>query len=115
MTSVKILDNKIIDNLSYEVDGINIAYDMLGNAGIKLVEGVFEMTQDDFNWWKNYFLLLEILDKEEVSNEDLEFIKEHECVVSCTYEGYEFGHGGNYLYHVVLEDDDTIYSITTKK
>ena len=47
--------------------------------------------------------LMELLEQKEVNKDELEFIEEHEKVVNCSYEGLEFGHSGDYLYHVVLD------------
>ena len=59
--------------------------------------------------------LMELLEKKEVTKEELEHIQEHEQVEECSYEGLEFGHGGDYLFHVKLVDDEEIYSITTNE
>lgn len=59
--------------------------------------------------------LMELLEKKDVTKEELEYIQEHEKVEECSYEGLEFGHGGDYLYHVKIENDDNVYSITTKE
>lgn len=59
--------------------------------------------------------LMELLEQKQVSKEELEFIEFHENVESCTYEGLEHGHAGDYLYHVKLENDEEIYSVTTQE
>lgn len=57
--------------------------------------------------------LMELLENKEVIKGELKFIEMHEKVESCEYMGLEQGHGGDYLYHVKVEDNDRIYSITT--
>lgn len=59
--------------------------------------------------------LIELIEKYSVTEEELEFIQLHEDVKSCLYEGLEQGHGGDYLYHIKLYNDDEIYSITTPR
>lgn len=59
--------------------------------------------------------LMMLLEKKDVSKEELEFIQEHEDVEECEYIGLEHGHGGDYLYHVKIYGDDEIYSITTSE
>ncbi|MBN1058594.1 hypothetical protein [Clostridium botulinum] len=59
--------------------------------------------------------LMGLLEQKEVNKEELEFIELHEDVESCEYVGLEYGHGGDYLYHVKLENDEETYSIITKE
>jgi len=59
--------------------------------------------------------LMELLEKKNVNKEELEFIQEHEDVENCEYIGLEHGHGGDYLYHVKLYNDDELYSVTTSE
>ncbi|WP_346938125.1 hypothetical protein [uncultured Clostridium sp.] len=59
--------------------------------------------------------LMELLEIKEVTKDELEYIQEHEEVEECSYEGLEFGHDGDYLYHVKVVGDEEIHSITTKE
>lgn len=58
---------------------------------------------------------MKLIEKHNVTDEELEFIQENEEVESCSYEGLEQGHGGDYLYHVKLYNDDEFYSVTTSR
>ncbi|MBN1076007.1 hypothetical protein DVV91_16930 [Clostridium botulinum] len=59
--------------------------------------------------------LMQLLEQKEVNNEELEFIQLHEDVENCEYVGLEYGHDGDYLYHVKVVGDEEVYSITTKE
>ena len=63
----------------------------------------------------NYKRLAKLIEKKEVNKKELESIEMCEVVENCTYVGLENGHGGDYLYHVKIKNDNTIYSITTKE
>ena len=51
----------------------------------------------------------------DLTKEEVEFIQTHEKVESCEYMGLEQGHEGDYLYHVTIEGDEEVYSITTNE
>lgn len=59
-------------------------------------------------------MLRKLLEKGLVTETELELIQEHENVEACTYEGLENGHDGDYLYHVKINGNQEIYSITTR-
>ena len=55
-----------------------------------------------------------LLEKKEITDEELEEIQENTDVRSCKYIGLEHGHAGSYAYHVVLMNDGEIYTVTTE-
>lgn len=59
--------------------------------------------------------LMELIEKYSLTEEELEFIQKHEEVESCSYEGLEQGHGGDYVYHIKLYNDDEVYSVATPR
>lgn len=60
-------------------------------------------------------MLLNLLEKKSLNEEELEYIQLHEDVESCEFVGLEHGHGGDYLYHVKMVGDTNLFSVTTPR
>lgn len=56
-----------------------------------------------------------LLDKKDLTGEEVEYLNESPYVESFEYVGLEQGHGGDYCYHVKLEGDNKLYSVTSER